>query len=186
MSSIPGVRLTAPKAAGGEIIRRELIDAVLGSSKKIAYIHAGAGYGKTTLLSQLAKSGEKTVWLSLAGESDIFTFVHALCEATRQPFPDYDFNASEYMPFAPREDFIAILAGALVSSLENRSESFMTILDDLHTIKDAQIRKLVAGMIKYAPDDIRICLGSREAPWPELIPFFVKGNAVEITQKELA
>ncbi len=71
MRNVPSVRLTVPKAAAGEIVRKKLIDTVLNNPKKLAYIHAGAGYGKTTLLSQIANSVENAVWLYLDGENDV-------------------------------------------------------------------------------------------------------------------
>jgi len=186
MINVSSVRLTAPKAASEEIVRRELLDTVLRSQDKLIYIHAGAGYGKTTLLSQIANSLENTVWLSLDGENDIFTFVSTLGEAIRQSFPDYNFTVSEYFPFENRDNFITILANGLINSIEKLSENFMIIIDDLHTVEDLRIKKLITGVIKYKPDNIPLCLGSMEAPSQELIPLRIRGNILELTQKELA
>ncbi len=46
MISLPSVRVTVPKAATAMIARNHLLDAFHNSPKKLAYIHAGAGYGK--------------------------------------------------------------------------------------------------------------------------------------------
>lgn len=186
MSNISSVRLTVPKAAEGEIVRNELISSVLNSHKKFAYIRAGAGYGKTTLLSQIANSAKNTVWISFAGESDILTFINIICEAVRQPFPDYDFTVSEYIPFAENDNFIEILANALISSIEMLPENFIIIFDDIHTIGGNQIKKFAACFMRYAPKNIRLFLGSREALWQELMPLCVRGDIFEITQSELA
>ena len=186
MLNIPSVRLTAPKAAAGEIVHKNLIDAVLNSSKTLAYIHAGAGYGKTTLLSQIANSAENHVWLSLDGENDIFTFVNTLCEAVKQTFPEFDFAASEYLPFSEKDHFISILAGALICGIENIPKDFILILDDVHTIEEAGVKSLIACLFRYPPKNTRLCLGSREAPWDELLTLRLKGDIVELTQRELA
>jgi len=186
MLNIPSVRLTAPKAAAGEIVHKNLIDAVLNSSKKLAYIHAGAGYGKTTLLSQIANSAENHVWLSLDGENDIFTFVNTLSEAVKQTFPEFDFAASEYLPFIEKEHFISILAGALICGIENIAKDFILILDDVHTIEEAGVKSLIACMFRYPPKNTRLCLGSREAPWDEFLTLRLKGDILELTQRELA
>lgn len=55
-------------------MRKDLVDAVLNSPAKVVCIHAGAGHGKTTVLSQVANSAEKVVWLLRQG-SDIVKFV---------------------------------------------------------------------------------------------------------------
>lgn len=185
MGNVASVRLAAPKAASGEIVRKGLINAILGSNKNITYIHAGAGYGKTTLLSQIANSRESTVWISFDGESDVFTFANTLCDAVRLRFPDFDFTTSEYLPFEGKVNFITILANALISAVEKLAKDFIIIMDDLHTMEDPQIKKLIACIVKYKPENIQLCLSGRESPWKELVPQRVRGNVLEITHKEL-
>lgn len=184
--NISSVRLAAPKASAGEVFRQELMDAVLGSPKKLIYIHAGAGYGKTTLLSQIADAKKNTVWLTLDGESDVFTFLDLLSEAVRQIFPDYDFSASEHLLFEGKNNFITIIANAFISSIEKLAQDFMIVLEDLHTIEEQQIIMLIACLMKYTPENIRLFLSSREVPWQELIPLRVRGDILELTQQELA
>ncbi|HBR30726.1 MAG TPA: transcriptional regulator, partial [Clostridiales bacterium] len=92
MLNIPSARLTIPKVTAGEIVREKLIDAVLNSPEKIVYIHAGAGYGKTTLMSQVANSIKNVVWLSLDSENDVFTFINTICMAIKKVFPEFDFS----------------------------------------------------------------------------------------------
>jgi LuxR family maltose regulon positive regulatory protein len=186
MLNIPSARLTVPRAAAGEIVRKNLIDTVLNSPAKLVYIHAGAGHGKTTLLSQVANSAGNVVWLSLDGENDIFTFINTLCEAAKQTFPEFDFSASEYLPFSEKNNFISMLAGALICSIENIADDFVTIMDDLHTIEEDEVKKLIACLIKYLPNNTKLCFGSREAPGQDFLSFKVKGNITELTQKELA
>jgi LuxR family maltose regulon positive regulatory protein len=186
MLNIPSARLTVPRAVGGEIVRSNLIDTVLNSPKRLVYINAGAGYGKTTLLSQVANSAANAVWLSLDGENDIFTFIDVLCEALKQSFPTFDFSASEYLPLAEKDNFISMLASALVSNIEDISADFIVVMDDLHTITDDQVKKLIAYLIKYLPKDAKLCLGSREASWQDFVSFKVRGDITELTQRELA
>lgn len=186
MNNVSSVRLTIPKAANGEITRRGLIEKIIGDKKRFVYVHAGAGYGKTTLLSQIARSSENAVWFSLAGESDIFTFVNTLCEAVRQPFPEYGFIASEYLPFMEKDNFITILANSLIASMEHLSKRVMLIFDDLQTIKNVQIKELISCFMRFASENIWLCLGSREAPWQQLMPLSIRGCILELKQNELA
>lgn len=141
MLNIPSARLTIPKAIGGELVRHKLIDTVLNSPAKVVCIHAGAGYGKTTLLSQIARKMEKAVWLSLDGENDVFTFVNTFCAAVKQTFPEFNFPASEYLPFSEKSNFISILAGALIGTIENIPADFIVVMDDLYTIKEDKVKK---------------------------------------------
>jgi LuxR family maltose regulon positive regulatory protein len=186
MLNIPSARLTTPESAAGEILRNNLIATVLNSPARLVYIHAGAGYGKTTLLSQVANSVENAVWLSLDGENDVFTFVNTLCEALKQTFPTFDFTLSEYLPFSQKDNFISMLAGALICAIENISENLIMIMDDFHTIEEDQIKKLILYIIKYLPKNTRLCFGSRETLWKDLLSYKIKGILTELTQKEFA
>jgi len=42
---------TAPKTAPREMLRERLTDKIENDSRRIVFVHAGAGYGKTTLLA---------------------------------------------------------------------------------------------------------------------------------------
>lgn len=81
-------------------------------------MHAGAGFGKTTLLSQVARGVENTVWLSLDGENAAIAFVDTLSEAVRRHFPEFDFSASGYRPFSEKSNFVSVVTGAFIYSLE--------------------------------------------------------------------
>lgn len=186
MASVSSVKISVPTKTAGEIMRKKLVSAILGSQKKLTYIHAGAGYGKTTLLTQVSNTVENAVWLTLDGENDIFFFLGLLSEAIHHTFPCYELNFSQYLPFEGKNNFITILANALISSIENIAQDCMVVLDDLHTIQDKSIKDFIIRLIKYKPENIRICMGSRETPWQEFVPLQARGNIFELTQKELA
>ncbi len=186
MLHVSNARLSVPNAFAGEVYRRDLVKSVLHSDKMLSYIHAGAGYGKTTLLSQLAKAVDQAVWVTFDGENDVFAFLNTVTQALGRTFPGFIFNPSEYLPFENHSSFITILANAFISHIEKYETGFMMVLDDLHTIENIQIRKLIACIIKYRPTGIRFCLSSREAPWQELIPFRLRNSIMELTRQELA
>ena len=110
MANVSSVKISVPTKTAGEIIREELVSKILNSQKKFTYIHGGAGYGKTTLLAQAANSVENAVWLTLDGESDIFSFLDLLSEAIHHTFPCCELNFSQYLPFEGKSNFITILA----------------------------------------------------------------------------
>ena len=186
MGNVSGTRLMIPKTLNGEVFRQRLCNRIISSHQKFVYIHAGAGYGKTTLLSQIARSSRNPVWVSLAGENDIFAFLNLVTLAIRQTFTEYRFSSSEYLPFAERDNFITILANALIVSIEDLQEEILIIFDDLHTVQSEQIREFIACLMRFAPDNFRLCLGSREAMFPQLAPFRARGDLLELGQKDLA
>ena len=186
LANISTVRIAVPKAVHGEIIRHRLVTALLHCQKKLVYIHAGAGYGKTTLLSQLANFAPSIVWVTLDGESDVLAFADILCKAIEHTFNDYDFIVSEHLPFEGKSNFVTLLANAFISSIEKLDREIVMILEDFHTIENPQIKEFISCVIKYKPENIRFFLSSREAPSHEFIPLRIRGEVLELTQKDLA
>lgn len=168
------------------MLRQRLTDKIEADLRRIVFVHAGAGYGKTTLLAQMVRSTEHAVWLSLTGEADVLSFADTLCEAVRRVFPQYNFQPSECLPFIKKENFISIVANALIGSMEPLSDRIVFVFDDLHTIRNGEVKELLTCFIRFSPDSMRLLLGSREAPWPEFAPLKVRGSILEIGQSELA
>lgn len=186
MNKVSSMRITIPNEVNTELHRNNLIHIITNNQINFTYIHAGAGYGKTTLLAQLARSNSNTIWLTLAGESDVIAFMNALCEAIKKIFPDFDFAPLEYFRLSGKEDFIYIITDAFFYSLEQIDNNFLIILDDFHTINSQKIKELIACLMKYAPHNFKLCLGSREALWQELLPFYMRGLILLIGQEQLA
>lgn len=186
MSAISSARLSAPKAAASELRRSALLKTVLDSPHKFVYVRGAAGYGKTTLLSQIAGEAENAVWVTFDGENDPFALLNVIGEALTSAFPTFRFHSSEYLPFEGERNFISVLANAFVSSMEKSADAILLVLDDLHTLSNEQVRALVVGILKYSPEGVRFLFGSREAPWPELSFYQINGSMLVIPQEELA
>jgi LuxR family maltose regulon positive regulatory protein len=146
------------------------LDSLAFSKKQVIYMHAPAGFGKTTssLLwlehrEQTAK--EKRVWLG---------------------FDEYDNKTSEFC-----RRFISVLAGiqpentplrellthqkfnsasaefalrALSAFNETGKDSYIFAFDDLHVISNDEILKLLLILIKRLPENYKVLLLSRMAP----------------------
>lgn len=186
MLPISGARLSVPKGGPGELLRDELVRSADREPQKHVYIHGGAGYGKTTLLSQLARSADAAVWITFDGENDPLSFMELFAEAVKRIFPAYPFRSSEYLPFERDESFLSLLANACSSGLEKCPRALTIVFDDLHTLESEQIRSLIARILKYSPANLRFLLGSRETPYPELMPFLLGGSMLELTEQDLA
>lgn len=186
MNRISSLRISVPKESDGEILRQMLVDKVLSSPKKLVYLHAGAGYGKTTLLSQIAHANPHTIWLTLEADNEIITFITTLSEAVRRVFPEFRFVASEFILFEGKDRFISMLASAFTASIENLGANLLIIMDDLHPITELKIREFITALIRYMPDGVRILLSSRESSWPELESYRLRGYILELNQKDFA
>lgn len=178
--------LTVPKAAPGEMLRKRLTNQIEAGTGRIVYIHAGAGYGKTTLLAQLARVETNPIWLSLTGEADILAFADALCRAIRQAYPQYGFQPFECLPFLEKDNFTSILANAMIGGIEQVSDRIVLVLDDLHTVQSQEIKDFLACFLRFSPVQMRLLLGSREVLWPEFVPLSLRGQILELGRDDLA
>ena len=185
MNKVLKTRLTIPKTAFGEIVRHRLIDTVTNNTKGLTYILGGAGFGKTTLLSQFASFFENVIWLTLDGEDSALALADALSQAIKLQFPYFVFNAFEYLIFEGEDNYVSILANAILTEVETISDSFVIMLDDLHTIKDLQTKNLIIYLIKYKPQNLRLFFSSREALWEDLVSQYIKGHILILSQEDL-
>lgn len=167
-----------------EIHRKDLIDAILSTNNDLIYIHAAGGYGKSTLISQLAQTFLNTVVINLSGEPDVYSFVENLCDATHRACPDFVFTASEYLPFEKEKIFNTILANALINSFKTLSIIPIIVFDNLESVKTSSIRSFISTLVANKPKNIKFCFSSRQKLWQELTAY--RERILEITSQQLA
>ena len=76
-------RLRPPRVRQGQLPRSELISRVQDTDAPVVVVRAAAGYGKSTLLSQLAEADERpSGWLTLhPSDDDPIVLAHHLLRA---------------------------------------------------------------------------------------------------------
>jgi LuxR family maltose regulon positive regulatory protein len=53
-------------------------------------------------------------------------------------------------------------------------------------IEETDVKQFIDCLFNYPPKNARICLGSRMAPWNDLMPLQIRGEITELTQRDLA
>ena len=160
---------------------------------RLVLVQAPAGFGKTTLLMQLAAAlaaapGGEVVWVSLdAGDNDANRLFAALFEAL----------AALELPWAvPPAKVLAQLQdaspaartalGPLIDALGGRPHArIAVVLDDLHHVSDAAALQLLDALIARAPPELCFFIGSRVAPPLSLARWRAGGELVELGFEDL-
>jgi LuxR family maltose regulon positive regulatory protein len=160
----------APPMWMGNQIRRDLLlgrlDAAL--ERRLTLIHAPAGYGKTSLLSQWRRryddSGVRIAWLTLErDDSDLrrLTGYIALAldggDAREAPGDDGDRLAANLPPRAA--------VSAIVSRLARERGPVVLILDDFHRAESPEVDEFVRALIQLGPSNCHFIVSSRDYPW---------------------
>ncbi|MGE2835757.1 LuxR C-terminal-related transcriptional regulator [Mycobacterium sp. SMC-4] len=159
-------RLQPPTLAGGLISRRRLLDLLhAGRDKRLTYIHAPAGYGKTTLVVQwiqeLQDDGVPVAWLSIDHEhDDTVSFLAHLIEAVRRVEPTL--GADLGVDLEQRSDQATrYVLGELVNQVAALPAPLAIVLDDWHVITSAETTAALEFLIKSGPENLHLIVTSR-------------------------
>ena len=173
------------KFLGTQVPRTALMKLLDNISKmRVIYIHAPAGFGKTTSshlwLEHRAKTTKLSkIWLNL-DEYDNKTsefcrrFVFALANLQPENHALRELAAHPVFNTAP----IEFTLHALGVFTESR-DKYIFAFDDLHTIKNDEILKLLPVLLKRLPENCMVLFLSRSAP-PDCLSEMVAKEEVAV------
>ncbi|WP_298436863.1 LuxR C-terminal-related transcriptional regulator [Ottowia sp.] len=160
---------------------------------RLVLVQAPAGFGKTTLLAQLAAAlgehpGTEIVWVSLDTEdNDANRFFAALFNALAPlNLPWAAPPASVLAQLQDASPAARAALGLLLDALGARSDArIVLVLDDLHHVTDESALNLLDMLIAQAPPEVQVLVGSRTTPALSLARWRVGGELVELGLEEL-
>ena len=150
-----------------DVIRRvRLIDSLHQNiHRKLIFVSAPAGYGKSTLLIDFASDVDALVgWYSIgADDSDFIQFAYHLLAAFQEVKPDFGDGLYEVLRSAAGEISPETLAFEFINAIESQIDDFfILILDDYQLVVDNQrIVDFIESILNNLPDRVRIIIGSR-------------------------
>ena len=165
-------RAGAPAAAGGQLDE--------GLSRGLVLVCAPAGYGKTVLLADWARRGQRPVaWLSLdAGDNDPARFWRHAVAALDRACPGIGERVGPLLgPPAP-PSFEALVT-ALINELAAGpgTDEVLLVLDDYHLIDSQPVHASVGFLLEHRPPGLRLVLTSRSDPPLALARLRARGAA---------
>ncbi len=157
------------------IIRRQrLLDLVAqGLERRVTIISAPAGYGKTSLILDFARSCDLPVcWYSLdEREQDLESFLRYLLASGQRQFPSFGGNLAHALrqgqPISPEE-----AVDLLITAVQAVGEPYLMILDDFHYLDGAppELRQALEGWIYRVPENCHLILAARTMPQLSVLP----------------
>ena len=168
----------------------ESMKSLLGN--KLLLLSAPAGYGKTSLLIDLAQNIEMPVcWLSLdLLDRDPQRFLAYLIASLAQRFPDVGETSRHQLRSLKSieqdaEAVLVMLTNELYSHVEN---NFLLIIDDYHLLDDVPvISDLLNRFLQLVDDNCHLLLSSRTLPALDDVTLMVAREQVAgISHAELA
>ena len=183
-------RLVAPKRRGPNVRRRRLLELMkAGVNRRVQVVCGPAGYGKTSLLVDLAGEVDFPVcWYSFATEdSDPSIFVRNCFLSIRNRLKGFgvDFIARSQDSY-PADWTVGL--GSFISALQREiTDRLVFVFDDVHWIHDKQeMQQALNLLVERAPDSLHFVLGSRVGPGLKCLPkLAVDGELTSINVEDL-
>jgi LuxR family transcriptional regulator, maltose regulon positive regulatory protein len=153
---------------------------------KLTLISAPAGYGKTTLLADWARSSNwPLAWLTITGEeNDIDKLLRYLLAAWETMQPDIVEQPLGILLSSQMPEMKAVLS-AFIQAANALSGHIVFILDDYHLIEEAAVHDTVAFLLDHLPTRLHVILAGRNDPPLPLARYRARGQLLEIRADDL-
>src|SRR6266702_558594 len=159
-----------------------------GLARGLVLVCAPAGFGKTALAADWARSGDRRVaWLSLdAGDNDPARFWRHAVAALDQAHPGIA-ERSAPMLGPPAPSAFEGLVTALINELAARpgDGEVLLVLDDYHLIDAAPVHTSLTFLLEHLPPGLRLVLASRSDPPLPLARLRAGGQLAEVRADDL-
>ena len=191
---LPG-KYRAPRPRRDVVPRAALLASTRAraAAARLVLVQAPAGYGKTTLLAQLAgalatEAKTAVAWVSLDPEDNdcnrLFAAVFAALGPLDLPWPLPPAALLAQLKDASPAARTAL--GVLTAALGTRAEAPVAlVLDDLHHIDEPHALQLLDALIARAPPELMVLIGSRVVPPLSLARWRAGGELVELGVEDL-
>ncbi len=182
-------KLHAPRLRQGLIGRRSLIDRLMrGGRARLTLISAPAGFGKTTLLTELVagskEAGRALAWISLdRADNELVSFWANVVAALRTAVPGI---GEPFLSLVQSGQEIGEPALAtLLNELGEASTDIDLVLDDYHAIDRPEIATGMTYLLDHLPPNVRLVIGTRSDPALPLSRLRARGELVELRAADL-
>jgi ATP/maltotriose-dependent transcriptional regulator MalT len=187
-------KLQPPLPRADDVLRLHLVAALHDASTThaLTLLSAPAGYGKTTLLTSLARAYPQlpVAWLSLdEGDDELAPFLAGLLAALH-PFSSQSAAILlKDQPLALQRNPDAVarqIVGALVNDILSSSpDDFILALDDLHLIHQPIIYGALEYLLERRPPQLHLILSTRHDPPLRLARLRARGDLAELRVPDL-
>jgi LuxR family maltose regulon positive regulatory protein len=179
-------KLHLPSTQPGFVPRDRLLARVDdGLTSGLTLVCAPAGFGKTALLADWARRGQRPVaWLSLdGGDNDPARFWRYVAAAIGRIRPEIGERLTALLD-PPPQSFEAVVT-ALVNQLAVGSETLVLVLDDYHLIEAPPVHASVGSLLGHLPPQLRLVVASRSDPPLPLARLRAGGQLAELRAADL-
>jgi len=192
-------KLYPAHAEGAPLLERAaLLERLLDASEqRLIVLSAPAGFGKSTVLSQLRSrlqgQGTRVAWLSCdESDSEPARFLQYLVAAVAATCPGFGSSAAALLQGEISWPLEAVI-DALLDDLKGLPETLYLMLDDFHRIRHPSLGQGARYLIERLPKQVRLVVSTRyqprfleEPPSLGAWAFWLKAEDLRLTRAEAA
>ncbi len=183
-----------------QVVRRprliERLNEGLAPGRRLTLISAPAGFGKTTLISNLkyqtpalacgaSVSNIKMAWVSLdEGDGDPARFLAYFIAALQTLAPQIGERVLEALQSAQPPPIEALLI-ALLNEIAALADKFTLALDDYHVIDSPAVDQALGFLVEHLPPQMHLVIATREDPPLPLAQLRARGQLTELRAADL-
>ncbi len=179
-------KVLAPEPPAGYVRREPLLQRIEGVlQRKLTVLRAPAGFGKTTVLADVARDardrGLIVGWISLDGDDTPNLFGSYLAAAFEHAALDLRLlNTHDAWSSSPAVQQMGMLARAV----EFHAAPCLLVLDEVDRLPRRTVQ-LVDLLVKRAPGNLHVAMAFRSDPGLEVAPHVLAGEAVVAGPEDL-
>ncbi|MCB0229656.1 MAG: tetratricopeptide repeat protein [Anaerolineae bacterium] len=188
---IIATKLLVPSRRGGLLHRPRVVDFLYANvDRKLIVVSAPAGYGKTSVLTDLASQLDVPVcWYALDEyDADPRVFLGHLVAAIDARFPGFGRRMEAALDNTTDVGSnIYSLAAVLANAIYAVEDFFVVVLDDFHHLESSEpINDFLSLLLRYTDDNFHLVLASRTLPAiPDQSLMAARGQMIGLSQDEL-
>lgn len=194
MDKLPIITATniTPPRLGKHILRRNRIVHLFNENldKRLILVCAGAGYGKTTVLSEyVAQSKTSVAWYHIeSSHGSLLPFILHLAEAIKRAQPHFGAQIPQLADFARsfHTQYEAIIATLINELVENTRDHLSIVLDNLEVVgNNKTLMKAIDYLVLHLPANVTLIICTRILPPLSLSRLEARSAMFTIGEKEL-
>src|SRR5215207_2058985 len=157
-------KLFLPRTPPGFVSRSRLVERLEeGLARALVLVCAPAGFGKTALLADWGRQGQRPVaWLSLdTGDNDPVRFWRHAAAALDRVRPGI---AEQVAPLLGQPASFEALVTALINELAAEPGDVLLVLDDYNLVEAQPVHRSLTSLLEHLPPGLHLVLASRSNP----------------------
>lgn len=184
-------KLQPPQIKNGTLHRDRLINLLFKNlDKKIILLCAGAGYGKTTLLSQfLSVAKFSHVYYHLEKSDAVpVVFLSYLIAGIKKIKPEFGAKTEDLSHLLnDPQKYLEIVIGTFINEItEFITHDLFIILEDYHSLVPSEpINRMLEYLLKHLPRHLHFIITTRTMPSFSLSPMKARNEILELSSQQL-